>query len=181
MIKAFFATKNQGFTMIELLVIIAIVGILSAIAAPSWINFINRQHLSTAQNEVYRALNQAKSNATKEKVTWQFSFRNRNDIVEWAIHPASTTKDADQAVWDNLQWRSLDDKIQLGDKTTFRKRFSGENYDVRGVQFNYHGNTNGQLGRITLQVGSDEQMKRCVFVSTLIGGLRTDRDKDCKR
>ena len=45
------------------------------------------------------------------------------------------------------------------------------------MQFNYKGNTNGQLGRITLSLRSGGTAKRCVFVSTLLGGMRTAKDQ----
>ncbi|MCJ8279579.1 MAG: prepilin-type N-terminal cleavage/methylation domain-containing protein, partial [Rivularia sp. ALOHA_DT_140] len=38
----------SGFTLIEVLVVIAMVGILSAIAAPSWLGFVARQRLNKA-------------------------------------------------------------------------------------------------------------------------------------
>jgi prepilin-type N-terminal cleavage/methylation domain-containing protein len=44
--------KHKGFTLIELLITIAIVGIIAAIATPSFITQINRNQLSTAADEI---------------------------------------------------------------------------------------------------------------------------------
>ena len=168
--------SNQGFTVLEMLMTIMIVGILSAIAAPSWLNFINQQRLSTAQNELYRAMSQAKSNATRDKRTWQVSFRENNQVLQWAIHPKTT-------VPDDANWQNLDAKIRLDeDNTTFRKDSSSSEYEVKATQFNYLGAIDGQqaLGRITITTEYSNQMKRCVFLSTLIGGMRIDRNQDCE-
>lgn len=43
--------KNQGFTLIELMVVIAIVGILMAIAGPAFSKFIQRQKVRSVVNE----------------------------------------------------------------------------------------------------------------------------------
>lgn len=168
--------SNQGFTVLEMLMTIMIVGILSAIAAPSWLNFINQQRLSAAQNELYRAMSQAKSNATRDKLTWQVSFRENNQVLQWAIHPNTTLPD-------DANWQNLDAKIRLDeDNTTFRKDSSSSEYEVKATQFNYLGAIDGQqaLGRITITTEYSDQMKRCVFLSTLIGGMRIDRNQDCE-
>jgi prepilin-type N-terminal cleavage/methylation domain-containing protein len=67
-------SSNSGFTLVEMLVVIFIIGILSAIAIPSWVSFVNTRRLSVAQDEVYRAMRQAQSQAKKQKLTWQVSF-----------------------------------------------------------------------------------------------------------
>lgn len=43
--------KNQGFTLIELMVVIAIVGVLMAIAGPAFGDFIKRQKIRSIVNE----------------------------------------------------------------------------------------------------------------------------------
>ena len=68
-------SSNSGFTLLELIILIIIIGIIFAIAFPSWLNFIERQRLNKAQNQLYLALQSAKSNSTKEKLIWQVSFR----------------------------------------------------------------------------------------------------------
>ena len=55
--------KNSGFTMIELMVIIAIVGVLAAVAVPSFTESMARRRLEGAANELNADLQFAKSQA----------------------------------------------------------------------------------------------------------------------
>ena len=48
----FSKNNNKGFSLIELLIAVAIVGILSAIAVPSYGNYIARGVLTTAQSDL---------------------------------------------------------------------------------------------------------------------------------
>lgn len=61
--------NNSGFTLIEMLVVIIMVGILSAIAVPSWLSFVERQRLSTSAGQVLQAVNLAQSTAKRTKNT----------------------------------------------------------------------------------------------------------------
>jgi prepilin-type N-terminal cleavage/methylation domain-containing protein len=117
--------STSGFTFLELLVVTAMMGILSAIAAPSWLSFTNVTRLKTAQDEIYFAMRQAQSQAKLQKLTWQTSFREQNGIVQWAVHPASISSD-------NATWNSLDASVRIDTETTLQQ--SG---DVRRVQFNH--------------------------------------------
>lgn len=56
---------NLGFTLVELMVTIAIVAILSAIALPSFSNSIRNNRLATTTNEFIGAVNLARSEAVK--------------------------------------------------------------------------------------------------------------------
>lgn len=55
--------RNSGFTMIELMVIVAIVGILIAVAAPSFTESMARRSLEGAANELNADLQYTKSQA----------------------------------------------------------------------------------------------------------------------
>jgi prepilin-type N-terminal cleavage/methylation domain-containing protein len=158
-------SSNCGFSLVEMLVVIFLIGILSAIAIPSWLSFVNTRRLNVAQDEVYRAMRQAQSQAKKQKLTWQVSFREQNNIVQWAIHPA--TVNASVANWNNLDFN-----IRLDQETTLQ-----QSNGIRQIKFDYGGNiTQPPLGRITLSSPYAGKAKRCVYVSTILGAMRTAKE-----
>lgn len=55
--------KNQGFTLLELLVTIAIAGILVSVAVPSFYNLIANSNLTSTTNSLVGAFNLARSEA----------------------------------------------------------------------------------------------------------------------
>ena len=149
-----------------MLVVIVLVGILSAIALPSWLSFVNTRRLNTAQDQVYRAMRQAQSEAKKQKLTWQVSFREHNNIVQWTVHAASINSPI-------ANWNDLDSNIVLDSETTLQ-----QSNGVRQIQFDYAGNvTQPPLGRITLSSRYAGKAKRCVYVSTILGAMRTAKDR----
>ncbi len=149
----------------ENLVIILIIGILAAILITSWSTFIKNLRLNAAQGEVYQAMRQVQSQAKKEKLTWQISFREQNGIAQWAVHPATV-------IITNAVWNNLDYTIHLDEETTLQQF-----YGVRSIQFDYLGSVKQPpLGRITLSSKSAGKAKRCVFVSTILGAMRTAKE-----
>jgi prepilin-type N-terminal cleavage/methylation domain-containing protein len=65
----------SGFTLLEILVVVVLIGILATLGIANWLAFVETRRLNTAQNEVQLAIHQARRQATKEKLTWQASFR----------------------------------------------------------------------------------------------------------
>ncbi len=165
--KIFKTNSNSGFTLLEVLVVTLAIGILSAIAAPSWLAFVDTQRLNAAQSEVYQAMRQAQSQAKLQKLTWQASFREQNGTVQWAVHPAGVNPS--DAVWNNLNA-----VVSLDAETTLQ-----ESDGVRRIEFDYMGTVEQPpLGRITLSSKNGGKAKRCVFVSTILGAMRTAKEND---
>jgi prepilin-type N-terminal cleavage/methylation domain-containing protein len=156
------ADSTSGFTLLETLVTIAILGILIAILAPAWNGFLSTRNLSSAQDQLFQTVRQAQVQALKNHQTWQASFQEANGIIQYAVHELNGTP----------TWQTSIPSIHIdGSETTLAT--SGNGYRV---QFNRIGQVNGKLGRLTL-VADNSRSKRCIVVSTLMGLLRKGHDR----
>ncbi len=67
-------TKNSGFTLIELMIVIAMIGILAGVGYPSLVKFSRQQRLSSGIQNIHSALLFAKSHALKNAQTVSVVF-----------------------------------------------------------------------------------------------------------
>lgn len=84
--------KNHGFTLIELMITMAIFGLLAAFAAPSITGLMRSNRLTTQTNEFISAINIARSEAVK-----------RSSVVTLCISDGNSPPDCDAAAtaWQN--------------------------------------------------------------------------------
>ncbi len=117
---------NKGFTLIELMVTIAVAGILAAIAVPSFKSTIQNNRLTTGANELVTALNLARSEAIKRGMT----------VTVRKVDSNSKTKSSStanwEAGWDVFTDADSDGNFESGD--TFIRNFAPLNasYTLRG-------------------------------------------------
>ena len=64
--------RNAGFTLMELMTSIAVLGVLSAVAVPSFTNMINRNRLAAQSNELLSAIQFARIEAIRSNARVTF-------------------------------------------------------------------------------------------------------------
>lgn len=169
----FRGASAKGFTLVETLIVIFMMGVLAAIAAPSWLTFLNQQKLNAAQSQVYDIFHQAKSEATLKRIERQLSFREENGRVQWVTHAANINPLT-------LSWSSLPEGIRIHPtETTFDRPKATPTIYV--IQFNHYGELSSSKGTFTLMLNSDLALQRCVISSSIIGLIRKGENHPTKK
>lgn len=161
--------QPAGFTIVEILVVIMIVGILAAIAAPSWQGLAASRRASMAQNEILQTLRQAQADALRARASQTVTFNTT------ATPPTVQVNDREP--------------IQLGEESTQSRlpstilglavsNSSGTPDNV--VEFDSRGMVAEGAGMIiTATSPANRGNRRCVIVETLLGTLRTEQNDGC--
>ncbi|MGB3190316.1 MAG: prepilin-type N-terminal cleavage/methylation domain-containing protein, partial [Limnoraphis sp.] len=93
-----------GFTIVELMLTVAIMGIFAAIAAPSWDTFVSRQRIRAVNGQVLQTLQTAQAEAKLKKQNYVVEFQEAadptTDLPEFSVH-LEGTPDADK-FWEPL-------------------------------------------------------------------------------
>jgi prepilin-type N-terminal cleavage/methylation domain-containing protein len=158
---------DAGFTLLEMLVALALVVILAAIVAPGWLGLHTANLLNSAQDGAFQAIRQTQIRAISTKQTWQTGFRESGSQVEWAMF---TVGGGSTAIW-----QPLTSGVQIAHSET---TLSQEN-NIYIVEFNHKGYVTPPYGRVSFASSRGDKQRRCVFVSTLMGVLRKASNQEC--
>lgn len=152
--------------MLELLSVIVLIGLLAAVAAPTFIRLLSEQRSDAAIDTINQTLQRTQLKAQQDNVSWQLSIKEEDGIVKVSSHPATTNTASSM-------WTELDSFIQIDSETTLLSS-AGVYY----VRFDEKGNVrSSRLGRITVSSKQSPETKRCVVVSTLLGATRVAKQQ----
>jgi type IV fimbrial biogenesis protein FimT len=73
---------EQGFTLIELMITLAVLAIVISLATPSFVTFINNNRTTSATNDLIASLNLARTEAIKRNGTVLIQSKNGTDWSE---------------------------------------------------------------------------------------------------
>ena len=172
-----------GFTLIEMLVVIIIVGVLFAIAAPSWTALMNRQRINTIREQSVQVLREAQNQARTTRIG-RFAVFDGDGITtpaRAAIVPQASGKAFPDITTIN-NWRTLGDgEVKVGvmefkaaspsDATTTYILFDNKG----AVDRDWIKPGTNLLSQFVIKVkpkGAGVETQRCAIVETLLGSVR---------
>ena len=83
-----FILRQRGFTVIEVLLVIVIIGVLAAIAAPSFVTYTSNQRIKSASFDLYAAMVFARSEALKRRVQVTVAANGGDWATGWTVSAA---------------------------------------------------------------------------------------------
>jgi prepilin-type N-terminal cleavage/methylation domain-containing protein len=200
--------SQSGFTLIEMLVLIVIIGVLFAIAAPSWLAFLSRQRVTTVRDDALQAIRIAQSEARKTRsprvVQFNYASGSANDPARVVVGPAGTVTPPVTCPPPvaGLQSRVLgSDGIQRGQVRLAIYGGPGFNTQLNTIVFDDRGNvqcvrnaTGGtsfsandfgsgfMVTAYNIRPGTTNTvaLRQCAIVSTILGGTYTTDGNTCR-
>ena len=162
---------DNGYTLLELIVVVILLGVLASIAAPGWLGFINRQRVRTVNDRVFQSLRLAQSEAKRTKSDVKITF-------DKTVDPPIVTFEPPLPTGGKTQTLNAGGEIKPGTiALTFNKPDTDPNKS--SLTFDYQGNLTAgttpattPLFRVAVSA-SPNGAKQCAIVETLIGGMRT--------
>jgi len=161
---------GSGFTIVEVIVVLAVASIIIGIATPSFMSIIANNRVATASNELVTALNLAKSEAIR---TGQNTVMCKSSSGDQCDSSASwgdgwlLFTDTDNSDTVNNDERII--RVQSAVERSLNFAYSGSN---NAIAFNSNGRTNAN-GRFCFNNAYKQENSRAVII-TLAGRVRTE-------
>lgn len=124
-----FNLRVQGFSLIEMLVVVVVLSVVLALAVPTFSNIINRDHLRNAAERLRSDLNLAKTESRRRNRNITISFTRSDDGATWCYgFTFNASCDCTASGGDDLCWMDLDLSIPPDQDQRIRSRIWQEEF-----------------------------------------------------
>ena len=165
--------KQEGFTLIEILVAIIIIGIMAAITGPGMLGFFARSKVSSAQSELQGILQEAQRSSIRSSVNCSLTFPatdsksadGTNGVLTISASPASCMP-AGSVSLEEVQVRH--------NATSVHASYNGTT-QLTAELFDFKGSTDDFISSELVFVISNEDnesFQKCIVVSDGLGLIR---------
>lgn len=142
--------NDRGFTLIEMMVVLVIVGILAAIASPNFIDFLFRVKVDSSLEQLLGAIRETQRQSMLRGKRCQININPNNNLI---------TATPDECL---LHKRQIDNKIKI------RTNLAGS---IPNIYFSHKGNTT-KMGTVVLS-SDNTNLQKCFVISLGLGIMRT--------
>jgi type IV fimbrial biogenesis protein FimT len=161
-------SASSGFTLIELVITIAVLGIVMTIAAPSFVDLISSNRLKSAAFDLVVSLNYARSEAIKRNADATVTPAAGGWSGGWSVQAGGQTFKVFEAP-SGIQINPAADGVAWTDPVTFKRNGRPEGFSA-------------MFFTVRLNDVADNRFVRCVLID--FGGATTiredtNRDGDC--
>ena len=146
----------KAFSLVELLIVIAILGILAAIAAPNFTRYKGNANLKAAAREISGDIQYCKQRAVAENVHYRIaiSFENNNYIIQ---KETSTSN-----------WTNVSSIKNIGKDDASIKIIEDPTFESDKIIFQPRGTTNAG----TLVIQHEQLLSKASIITSLMGRVR---------
>lgn len=158
-------TSDQGFTLLEIIAVLTLVGIMAAISGPGMIGFLRRADINSAQNDVQGLLKLAQRSAVRQAKGCGVSFPASGTSTNNMQISASCVPVDSNSTLENVQIRHNFDDISA----SFAANTSTDLFNFKGQTDDF---INDDLV-IVVSAQDNNNYQKCIVVSGGLGLVRT--------